>query len=70
MAKLDKGFDPLSFLHSLGSFGLLLLVITAGALIPIKAIEIVSGYPVLEEFVKFAKEPSLGIKTRSNGEPE
>ena len=66
MAKLDRGFDPISSLKSLGGFALLLLVITAGALIPLKAIELLSGRPVLEELVDFAKEPSIEVKTRSN----
>lgn len=70
MAKLDRGFDPISFLRSVGGYGLLLLVITAGALIPIKAIELVSGRPVLDELVNFAKEPSIGVKTRSNNNPQ
>ncbi len=71
MAKIDKGFDPGSLLQSVGGFALFLLVITAGALIPLKAIELVSGYPVLDELVKFAKEPAiLDVKTRSNNNPE
>jgi len=66
MAKIDKGFDPISLLNSLGGYALLLLVITAGALIPIKAIELVSGRPVLDELINFAKEPSIDVKTRRN----
>ncbi len=66
MAKLNRGFDPLSLLRNLGGFALFLLVITAGALIPLKAIELVSGRPVLDELVEFAKEPALNVKTRSN----
>lgn len=66
MAKLDRGFDPISFLRSLGGYGLLLLVITAGVVIPLKAIELFSGRPVLDELVDFAKEPAIDVKTRSN----
>lgn len=66
MAKLDKGFDPISLVRNVGGFALFLLVITVGALIPLKAIELVSGRPVLDELVNFAKEPSIDVKTRSN----
>ncbi len=66
MAKLDKGFDPIALLQSVGNFALLLLIITVGALVPLKLIEVVSGYPVFQELSDFAKEPSLGIKTRRN----
>lgn len=66
MAKLDRGFDPISLLKGVGGFALFMLVITVGALVPIKAIELVSGRPILEELVNFAKEPSANVKTRSD----
>lgn len=66
MAKLDRGFDPISFLQSVGGFALLLLIITVGALVPLKLIEVVSGYPVFQELSDFAREPADAVKTRRN----
>jgi len=69
MAKSDRGQDLVSLVRGVGNTALLLLVITVGALVPIKAIELVSGRPILDEFVDFAKEPSLGIKSRRENNP-
>ena len=69
MAKLSKEFDLPDLLSNIGGFALLLLVITLGALIPIKAIELVSGRPILDELIDFAREPSIDVedvKTRSS----
>lgn len=65
MAKQDRRSDTLSFLQNIGGYALLLLVITLGALIPLKIIEVVFNYPVLEEMADFAREPA-DVKTRSS----